>query len=217
MAAVGPSENSLERKEEHRPRPICAYGGSKLKAEKLFFQTAPQGWNKIVIRPPIVFGPRDEGFLEIFRFVKKGIVPMVGFGSKRKKYSYVCIYDLIEVIHNLLNYSSAQEEVFFVSYPKPATFEEIVNVMASRMGVAKPFMVPLPSGLMNLTAHLLRRVHRYYPLDVRLTPDKCKELSAPEWTCSSEKSQEVPRVEYNWNLEETIEVTLQDYEKRGKL
>ena len=217
LAAVGPSENSLLRREEHRPAPVCAYGRSKLKAEELLASTAPKEWKKIIVRPPIVLGPRDEGFLEIFRFVKKGLVPMVGLGSKDKEYSYICIYDLIEAIHHLLKYSPQQEEAFFVSYPKTVMFEELVENIARKMHVKKPFVLSLPSIPMKWTANILKRIHRLYPINVRLTPDKYQELIATAWTCSSEKSLSVPGVKYSWDLEETIEVTLQDYQKRGKL
>ena len=217
LAAVGPSENSLLRKEEHNPRPISAYGRSKLEAEKLLFQAAPAQWSKIVVRPPIIFGPRDEGGLEIFRLVQKGIVPTIGAGAKNKEYSYICIYDFIEVVHKILNHSFEKNEVFFVSYPKTATFEEIIEAMARKMEMRKPFIIPCPSGAMKLVAHILKKIHRLHPLDIRLTPDKHRELAANAWTCSSEKSQNILGVQYHWNLEETIESTLQDYRKRGKL
>ena len=217
LAAVGPSENSLLRREEHNPQPISAYGQSKLEAEKLLFQTAPTQWSKIIVRPPIIFGPRDEAGLEIFRLVQKGIVPVIGAGAKNKEYSYICIYDLVEVVHKILNHPFEKNETFFVSYPKTATFEKIIDVVAHKMDVRKPFLIPLPSGPMKLLANLLKKIHRVRPLNIRLTPDKYRELAASAWTCSSEKSQSVLGVEYHWNLEETIEATLQDYRKRGKL
>ena len=217
LAAVGPSENFLLRREEHQPRPICAYGRSKLKAEELFIKNAPVQWKKIAIRPPIVFGPGDEGFLEIFRLVKKGIVPVIGLGAKNKEYSYVCIYDLIEVINKCLNHSFDHNETFFVSYPESATFQKIVETVAQKMKVRKPYLIPCPSAIAGLIAKILKRINALYPLSIRLTPDKFRELTAAGWTCSSEKSQTVLDARYNWNLEETIEVTLQDYEKRGKL
>ena len=217
LAAVGPSENSLLRREEHRPAPVCAYGRSKLKAEELFFQAAPKAWEKTVVRPPIIVGPRDEAVLDIFRLVKKGIVPMVGFGSRKKEYSYVCIYDLIEVINNLLKYSPEREEIFFVSYPKKTTFGELAETIARKMQVKKPLMLPFPATPMKWAAGMFKRIHRIYPLSIRLTPDKYQQLIATAWTCSSDKSRSVPGVKYSWNLEETIEVTLQDYQKRGKV
>ena len=217
LASVGPSKNSLLRREEHRPNPISAYGRSKLKAERLFIQAAPVQWNKIIVRPPIVIGPRDEGLLEIFRLVRKGIVPMMGIGGGKREYSYVCIYDLIEVIHNFLNHSFEHNETFFVSYPAPATFEEIIRVIAQKMKVGMPFLIPCPSSAMKLSANILKTIHRIRPLNIRLTPDKCRELAGISWTCSSEKSQKIPSVQYNWNLEEAIEATFQDYQKRGKL
>ena len=217
LAAVGPSENSLPRREEHRPRPISAYGRSKLKGEELFVRYAPTGWKKIIVRPPIVIGPGDEAFLEIFRLVKKGIVPVMGLGAKNKEYSYICIYDLVEVIHKLLDCSFGHQETFFASYPHPTTFGEIIEVLAQKMNVGNPLMVPFPSMLVKLTANILKGVHCLYPLGIRLTPDKYQELAAKAWTCSSEKSLGIPGIGYNWNLEETVEVTLQDYLKRGRL
>ena len=217
LAAIGPSENLLLRKEAHRPHPVSDYGRSKLKGEELFFKSAPRQWKKIVVRPPIVFGPGDEGFLEVFQFVQKGFMPMIGSGAKKREYSFVCVYDLVEAIHKLLNHSFERNEIFFISYPETVTFEKIIETIAKKMKKRQPFFISLPSGLAKLAAHLLKKIRRYYPLDARLTPDKYHELTARAWTCSPEKSLTIPGIKYSWNLEETIEVTLQDYIKRGKL
>ena len=217
LAAMGPSENLLSRREEHRPHPVSAYGRSKLASEELLNKNAPVGWKKFILRPPIIIGPRDTAFLEFFRIVKKGFVPLPGTNAGKKQYSYIGIYDLIEVICKVLEYPNLEDDLFLVSHPECITAEKLLKTIASQMGKRRPLLLPVPLSLVKCAASILKKVHRFHHLDVRLTPDKCFELAPNAWTCSSEKSQKAIGAKYNWTLEDSLEAAFEDYQRRGQL
>ena len=91
LAAAGPSPgNPLTEDEE--PRPVSAYGESKLAAERAVLQfgrTRPV----IIIRPPAVYGPRDRDTLLLFKSVQKRLHVIPGRGSQ--KVSLVHVHDLV--------------------------------------------------------------------------------------------------------------------------
>jgi hypothetical protein len=48
---------------------------------------------------------------------------------------------------------------------------------------------------------------KIFPLKVRLTEDKAKEIIADYWLCSSQKSIDQYKIQYNWCFSDTIKVT----------
>ena len=60
---------------DEAPRPVTAYGRSKLAAEQAV--TASRSpWT--IIRPPMVYGPRDQEVLKVFRLARLGVAPVLG-------------------------------------------------------------------------------------------------------------------------------------------
>ncbi|MCX5730703.1 MAG: NAD-dependent epimerase/dehydratase family protein, partial [Deltaproteobacteria bacterium] len=96
LAAAGPSVPGRPRTETDRPAPVSAYGQSKLAAEQAVrsFATA---LNASIVRPPIVYGPRDKEFLpSLFQMARTGLVLKSGTGDKR--YSIIHVNDLVELV-----------------------------------------------------------------------------------------------------------------------
>ena len=70
LAAAGPSCDGAPSKETGEPKPVSAYGRSKLEGERIVMRhknTIPV----TVIRPPAVYGPRDKDFYIFFKLLKK--------------------------------------------------------------------------------------------------------------------------------------------------
>src|SRR5574340_25657 len=87
LAAAGPG---ADLSEDNPPRPVSDYGRSKLEAEKLARGRA------VIIRPPVVFGPRDTDVLQIFRAVNRG--RMVRIGRRDSFFSFIYVKDLAEAL-----------------------------------------------------------------------------------------------------------------------
>lgn len=211
LAAAGPSSKPLQ--ENSLESPVSEYGKSKLAAELIVKTHLPIKWEKTIIRPPMVIGPRDTAVLDIFKMVKSGFVPGVGFKAGEKSYSFVCVFDLIKTISLSLQSQNKKTEIYFSSYPEPINFEFLLESIAKNLQNRKPLIITLPIKLVQLASKLIPLIDP----KSRLTADKLKEIIEPAWLCSSEKSIKDLGQSYDWNLDKTIKVTLEDYQKRGWL
>jgi hypothetical protein len=69
----------------------------------------------------------------------------------------------------------------------------------------------------KILARLLKIVWGIYKHNLRLTPDKVRELMPYSWCCESEKSVRILGMRYQYDLSQTVKMTLRDYEERGWL
>lgn len=221
LAAAGPASNSQGTKESDPLKPTSAYGKSKMRAEEYLSANLPKAWKLTIIRPPMVIGPRDPAVLDIFKMVKSGIILETGINGRSKEYSFVCVYDLVEVIKKSCLNPIEQINTYFSSYPSKSTFEQIVQEVNQALERKKPLTyIPVPFPLIKGLAWLISKVQSLIPslsAKVRLTPDKCHELKPQAWVCLSESSQEKLQMTYQYNLRDTVKLTLEDYQQRSWL
>src|SRR5205814_7864845 len=74
--------------EDAEPRPVTQYGRSKLEAERAVLAAAGR-MPVTVIRPPMIYGPRDRETLAFFTSVRNGVLPMTGDGLNTLSVIYV--------------------------------------------------------------------------------------------------------------------------------
>jgi len=216
QAAAGPSNNEGKIKEDYLESPVSHYGRSKLLAEKLIKESLPQNWNSIIIRPPMVIGPRDQMILEIFKMVKSGIIPINGLNGHKNQYSYVCVFDLINLIEKSLDYVCEENsDTFFSSYPETTTFEEIVNTIKTKMNKKYSIYLRVPKFVLKTASYGSLVLNKLFNIHLPLSPDKYQEIKQKAWLCSSKKSEEKLNMKYIWPLEKTIDATYKDYSERG--
>ena len=213
LAASGPSLGTSSRSELDMDFPISIYGRSKKKAEELLSKNAPASWLLSVIKPPMVIGPRDSAVLDIFKMVQGRVILLPGQNSKTKLYSFVCVFDLVDTI--VLVATQKKKGVFFSSNPQVISFEQLIREIKKQLKKNWIIYLPLPLFLVRFLAFVLNFIYRILPHNLRLTPDKCHELAATNWTCSGRKSEEELGQVYNYDLERTITITLIDYKARN--
>lgn len=207
LAARGPIEN-LEK-------PVSDYGRSKKEAENILNNIAPSSWNKIIIRPPMVIGPRDSAVLDIFKMVKDRFILLPGIGSLQKKYSFVCVHDLVETIYLSLQYN--KNALFYSSYSNSILFQELIDEIGLLLPPKKIFYLPVPEKIISLVAKTLQLTHRITKHNLRLTPDKTHELFPAAWVCNGKMTEIELKQEFKYSLKKTIEMTYLDYKERNWL
>ena len=217
QAACGPSQQK-ERLSENCPlNPVSDYGLSKKKAEESLWREAPETWRANILRPPIIMGPRDPAFLPLFRMVKKGPIPVSFPGGGSKKYSFICVYDLVEVILRILEDSALKKEIFFACYDEDVTFSQIVRTIHKLMRKKILIFLPIPFFILWGLAYFFKGLHFISHKDFPLTPDKVKDIRPNLWAISGEKSKKRLGMAYQWDLLQTAKCTLQDYQNRNLL
>ncbi len=176
LAAGGPALPGRPLRGDEPPRPVSAYGRSKLAGEEVVRQS---DLAYVVVRPPIVYGPRDTEVLKIFIAARRGLVPMCGDG--RQELSAVYAPDLAEALAAIAAAPQAVFRTYCACHAQRFTSEELVQTVAKALGrrVRILKLSERPSRvILGLTETFCRLIGRR----TILTRDKAKELFQAAWT-----------------------------------
>ena len=234
IAASGPAPRGQIRVEADSPAPISNYGRSKLAGEQQALAFADKVPTTIV-RPGIVFGPRNRVLLPIFQTIKYcNLHPVPGYYSP--PLSYIHVSDLVELLlrardrgetvnpsHNGQSIRSGNgsnngprdggKGYYFAVVPEYPTYADL-GKMAGPL-VHRPYVLVLPCpsplpwmiGGISQTLSMLRRKP-----DV-LNLDKIQEALAPSWACSAEAAKRDFSFAPPKSLQERLAETVTWYQK----
>jgi len=179
LAAAGPSCEGMPLDETAEPKPVSAYGLSKLGGEK-----AAVDWKDrfpvSIIRPPAVYGPRDRDFYLFFRMVKKGFYPYWG----KCYYSLLYVDDLVKGIITAAESKKAEGGIYFLSDGGIHSNDEIVSEITRAMET-RAFRLRIPAQALDLLGRISEKLVRGASI---INSDKLKEIRHSHWTCSSQKA-----------------------------
>jgi len=177
LAVAGPASDLRPRSEADECRPLSKYGKSKLAGE-LEARRIESEIPLTVVRPPVVYGPRDTGLFEMFQVVHSGVVPMIG---ARKFYSIVHSDDLIRGTFLAMEGSPG---TWFISNQQPVASDELAILIERGLGRPHPH-VYVSDGLLHVAADLLAMLG----LGRMFNPDKAREITQRAWLCTSAKAE----------------------------
>ena len=141
---------------EDVPAPEDAYGVSKWEAEQgLNLLASETGMELVIIRPPLVYGPRVKGnFLSMINLVAKGLP--LPFGAIRNQRSLVALDNLVDLIITCIDHPAAANQVFLAGDGQDLSTTELLRSVARAMD--KPTrLIPVPSSLLMLGATLIAK------------------------------------------------------------
>lgn len=134
--------------------PEDAYAVSKWEAEKSIWQIAAEtGMEAVVLRPPLVYGPRVKGnFLRLMQAIDKKRPLPVGCIQNRRSLLY--LGNLVDAIRLCLNHPQAAGKTFMVSDGDDVSTPELVRRIAAALG-RRPFLLPVPAWCIRLAGGML--------------------------------------------------------------
>ncbi len=183
LSAYGPAFKDHELPSENGvPHPVSNYGRSKLRGEDAVMRystTVPVS----ILRPSVVYGPRDRQFYLIFKFIKKGFVPYWGEGHT----SLIYIDDLINAILLLIESEEAVGKVYFISDGKVYSNNQIIEEVASALNT-KVFKVRLPKVLLPVIGILGEGIGKIIGKSTMINKDKMREIMYNDWICDITKA-----------------------------
>lgn len=150
----GTGDRGAAFSEEDVPCPQDAYAVSKWEAEKGLTAIAEEtGLEVVIIRPPLVYGPGVKAnFRLLMKWVQRGVpLPL---GAVHNKRSFVALDNLVSFIIHCMGHPKAANEVFLISDGEDVSTTELLQKMARAFG-KRPFLLPVPVGLMAFSAGLL--------------------------------------------------------------
>lgn len=184
LAACGPGYEA-PLSEEDPLRPVTMYGKSKKKMEEMVHRVADDDISVTIIRPPAVYGPRENQIFSVFQMASWRFFPIIGDGHSTK-ISLVHVDDLIDGIMLAAAEHNPGVETYFITSEQVYTWNEISITMEKALQ-KRLFTIKIPHKFVQFagaaaehTASLFGR----YPVVNR---DKAKELGLP-WICSADKA-----------------------------
>jgi len=194
LAAGGPGTVAQPRREDDPPRPVSAYGRSKLAAEAAAIEAAGDAPLSIV-RPPMVFGQGDRASLQIFRGMK--VLPIhPSPGLRSFGLSLVHVTDLCDALvrvaaHGQRVPAATAEPAsgvgrYHVCAERTITYAEFGRLAGAAAGWSVA-PIPMPRPLMwamGSVGEALGRIRRRPSI---MNFDKTRESLAGGWVCSDEK------------------------------
>ena len=211
LAASGPAPQDKPAREEDTPYPVSEYGKSKLGGEQ---EARRCKSDCVVLRPPAVFGPRDDGFLSLFKAVKAHILPHLG--SNRLALSFVFAKDLAETTVTCLTHPAAIGKTFYVASPAIIRVHTLADEIALQLKTWT-LPLPLPAAALWPVCVLQEIVSRLTGKPNVLSRQKYVELSAPGWVCDPARLRQEIGVVCATPLRTGIAETLAWYRQQGWL
>ena len=177
-------------------------------------ETAAENMSVKILRPPAVYGPREDQIYTLFKTMSYGIAPMVGEGDK-PELSIIYVKDLIQAISKSIIQEKKGIHTYFVSGEKTTTFKQVNNIVQTVLGKKslpihiKPAWIKKIAGLVETTSTFFGS----YPVVNR---EKADEIVL-EWTCNHQKAKKELNYQPQYSLEEGISRTLRWYKKHNWL
>jgi len=213
LAAAGPSREGRPLMESDTPRPVSWYGESKLEQERIALSFRDRR-HVTVLRPPAVYGPRDNDLLQFFRIVKRGFYPAPGGGRGMQSLTHVA-----DVIRGTLQAARADipsGRVYFIGTHEIVTWNEIARRVADHFAKS-PVGIPIPPRIIPFLGLIVQCIagitRKRYPLD----RNKAMEGRYLHWVCSSARAENELGFRASVPISEGISTTLDWYRHQNML
>jgi nucleoside-diphosphate-sugar epimerase len=176
MAAGGPANRGRPLTGDEPAQPVTHYGRSKLEGEAIV-RAANVPWT--IIRPPMVYGPRDREVLKVFKLARTGLAPVFGDGSQ--ELSAVYGPDLAQALIAAAQSLGTVGRLYYACHPEIFQSGELVRRVGAVLGKGVR-VIPLPAWLARGALSLTGLAARIAGQATILTPDKANEFLQPAWT-----------------------------------
>jgi nucleoside-diphosphate-sugar epimerase len=141
LGAIGPSPDGTPADEQTTPHPFTHYGKAKLAGEILVRQEYPDA---VILRPPVVYGPRDTDVFQILKPLAKGWAVEIGGGDRW--FSAIYVRDLAAGLIAAARSPRAAGRTYFISHPAVVSWKELSEVAARLMNV-RPRSLTVPAWM----------------------------------------------------------------------
>jgi len=213
ISVFGFSRNKKPLIENSPKLPVSDYGESKKQGENFALDFCKKNKIKLVIiRPPMVFGPRDFQFLKLFKLINTNFFPLLKKG--RAKFEFCYVKNLVEGIlladkkgKNLGDYNINDGKTYTIK----EVFEEIAGAEDKKL-----FPLSIPVWSVRLSGFLVEKIYG-------LIKKKAPFNSGTALWMSKDNVMDISKAKKDLGykrkipLEKSIKETINWYKKKGLL
>lgn len=169
-AAGGPSDDLVPKADNSRDEPISPYGKSKKRAEQALGKLSRE-IEIIILRPVMIYGPRDGHLVRLFRLVDSPVVPLVD--TKPIYMPIIYVKDCARAAVAAVAAEVESGSVYYVSDPCIQTLDTIYDHVSNALG-RRLRLIRIPIWLASF---LMWVIYGLKKKEVAFTPDSVREFS----------------------------------------
>ncbi len=209
QTAAGPASSLNSPINEYSEcKPITSYGKSKYLAE-LEVLKFKDIFPITIIRPPAVYGPRDSATFDIFKVIKKGLCPLIGF--KPKYVSLIHSSDLVDGIISATFSEVAIGQTYFISSEDFYDWITINKIIAKALNIKKCYSIKIPHFLILTVAAISGFFGMFSNKPPVFNYEKGIDFIQSFWICSIDKAKKELNFKPKITLEKGLTETAQWY------
>ena len=244
LMAAGPSHARAARREHHRhEHGFTDYGDSKLAGEAVAITSArAAGVELVIVRPPLVYGPRDDDVLQMIKSAAMGVVAQPGFrptwmsaihgrdlaigialvGERGRPIPEKLPADHVHAGGGSdCRVPGAVDDprgtgIYYLTDGGRTSIAEFGQLAAAALG-RRALTIPLPAFAVRSVGALNQQIGRLRGEVPALTLDKARGSLSPGWWCDDARA----RAEIDWRptfpLERGLEDTVRWLRNHGKI
>ena len=207
LAATGPSDQCTPVDEKNLCKPITYYGESKLLGEEVavkYFSSLPI----VILRPPVVYGPRELSFFVYLKTLSKGWNIKVGRLSRELSLIYVS--DLVRAMIQAALYHPQSQRIYFVTDGESYTWDNVAESAMKNFDVNIK-NVALPEMLLSFLSNAIEALAWFSSEPALFDRQRMIDLRQISWVASSRAFFEAHTFEPKYNLEKGLKETIEWY------
>lgn len=183
LSAHGSSPDGGPRPVDAEPKPVSAYGRSKLLGEVAVRESA-LAKKSVILRMPVIYGPRDPALATLFQAVRFRFAPLLMGGRNRVSVLYAD--DAARaVISTLTAEADVAGKVYTPEDGSVYTWRDLLKAVERYTGHSS-IAIPVPRLGYDFAAFWTEVAGKVLRRPVIFTRDKVREMSQVAWVCSAE-------------------------------
>jgi nucleoside-diphosphate-sugar epimerase len=204
LAAQGPSPDG-KPVPPHQTAPVSVYGRSKRDGE-IPVLAAKDAMSVTILRPPIVYGPRDDGLLPAYRAIRLlRVAPLYGDGMRLL--SFVHAVDCADAATSLALGNTPTGSIYPVSDGALHTWRDVAQAYAGALG-RKALLLSVPPWLYHAAGNVAGRITSLTGIELPIDSQRVIEMAQRYWVCDHEAiTRDIgwqPRYEFFEGIAQTV-------------
>jgi nucleoside-diphosphate-sugar epimerase len=189
------------RREDEPGAPVSDYGKSKLAGEE---KARASGLPWVVLRPGIIYGPRDHATLKYMKVVKRGFRPNLG----SRQHAFTHGRDVADAVVAACEREAAVGQVFHVNSGVEHHWDDFGRAVAHALG-RRSLPLPIPDAGIWFAAFFAEAWARARRRPTITGLDKARDATAKVGSADNRKARErlswTPRFDLEGGVKETVD------------
>jgi len=213
VSAVGIAKKGVAVNEESKCLPIDIYGESKLAQEKVAKEFIKEkNLPVVILRPPMVFGPRDLEMLRLFKAVNKRFFPLSG---DNKCLELLYVENLVEACFLALKKGKIGE-VYHITNGEHYSINKIVHSIEKAQN-KKIMALRFPRIIFTIGGGIIEIIAKIFNFHPPFKHDTVNWMTEKIWYSDSSKAKKELGYKPIYSLDEGTKKTFEYYKEKGYL